>query len=600
MPVGLPKAKDRILGELIFVKTDFNNFGFLPRKATLTGKDDKPDYTLRQWVPARVRIRGRAKMQWLSRLSIRNKVLVIPFAGAIGFTCYLLFSYWTASSNVVALERARDVQFPILQAAERHLVGLRQVRDGLQAAVSAGEDEALQSVKTSAEALRSEIAQMSTIDPGAADEVDKISDALRRYLDASLTLSEQMIKGTADFSNMEAQIGQMTSTFSAVEQALTEFRDAQRQAFTESIDSANAAAERTVVVGFAVGVATVAFLFLIGMAIASALRRNIANVVDSLKDIAQGNGDLRRRIRKESEDEIGELVEWFNAFITKLQGIIGDVVATALPLADLAKQLKAASTDTLRQVDEQQNGGRRVQDAVEEMSGSVQAVAHSAADAASNAMEADGQAKAGLKVVKETVTQIEALARDVRSAAEVIKQLDADSASVGMVLDVIRNIAEQTNLLALNAAIEAARAGEQGRGFAVVADEVRTLASRTQQSTSEIQGMIERLQSAARSAVDVMSKGTRQAEISVSNSGAAGSSLEAITQTVASISQMNGRIAEATEQQQRVAQTIVRSVSEINDHAAKTSASAGRMADVSNNLDVLASKLEAVAKQFSI
>lgn len=539
-------------------------------------------------------------MQWLSGLSIRNKVLVIPFAGAIGFSFYLVFSYWTASSNVVTLERARDVQFPVLQAAERHLVSLTQVRDGLQAAVSAGEQEALQSVKSKASNLKTDVADLARLNPDADQEVEQISAALQRYLDVAVTLSEKMIAGTADFSNMESQIGQMTNAYAATEKALTSFRDAQRQAFTDSIDSANAAAARTVGVGFAVGVGTVAFLFLIAIAIATALRRNIANVVDSLKDIAQGNGDLRRRIRKESEDEIGELVEWFNAFVAKLQGIIGDVVATALPLAELAKQLKSASTDTLRQVDEQQNGGRRVQDAVEEMNSSVQAVAHSAADAASNAQEADGQAKAGLKVVKETVNQIEALARDVRSAADVIKQLDADSAAVGTILDVIRNIAEQTNLLALNAAIEAARAGEQGRGFAVVADEVRTLASRTQQSTSEIQGMIERLQSAARSAVDVMSKGTRQAEVSVNNSGAAGSSLEAITQTVASISSMNGRIAEATEQQQRVAQTIVRSVSEINEHAAKTSASAGRMADISNDLASLAGRLEAVARQFSI
>lgn len=539
-------------------------------------------------------------MHWLSGLSIRQKVLLIPIAGAIGFFFYLIVSYWTASSNVVLLERARDVQFPVLQSAEKQLVTLGQIRDGLQSAVSAGEEDALTAVKQRANVLQTEIRALADLDRDASSEVQKLNQALTAYLDVAVTLSEQMIKGTADFANLESKAAEMTGSYQRIEQALTSFRDAQQKAFTDSIDSANAAAQRTVVIGIAVGVGTVTLLFMIGLAIASALRRNIANVVDSLKDIAQGNGDLRRRIRKESTDEIGELVEWFNAFVAKLQGIIGDVVATALPLAELAKKLKVATTETLSQVGEQQNGGRRVQDAVNEMNNSVQSVAHSAADAASSAQEADGQAKAGLRVVKETVQQIEALARDVRSAADVIKQLDADSAAVGTILDVIRNIAEQTNLLALNAAIEAARAGEQGRGFAVVADEVRTLASRTQQSTSEIQGMIERLQSAARSAVDVMSKGTRQAEVSVTNSGAAGSSLEAITQTVASISSMNGRIAEATEQQQRVAQTIVSSVSEINEHAAKTSASANRMADVSNELAGLAGKLESVARQFSI
>jgi len=392
----------------------------------------------------------------------------------------------------------------------------------------------------------------------------------------------------------------MNTQFGDAERALSSFRDEQLDQFKSGINNSNSAAERAVFVGIFVGVGTVILMFAIAFGVANIMSRNIANVIESLKDIAQGDGDLRRRIKKESDDEIGELVHWFNTFVEKLQHIIGDVVATALPLAELAKKLSTVTTETKAQVEEQQIGAKSVQNAVNEMSNSVQAVAHSAAEAATSAQDADEQAKAGSKIVRETVGQIENLAHDVKQAAEVIRQLDADSASVGMVLDVIKGIAEQTNLLALNAAIEAARAGEQGRGFAVVADEVRTLASRTQQSTAEIQGMIERLQSAARSAVDVMSKGTRQAEVSVNNSASAGKSLESITETVTNISQMNMRIASATEQQQRVAKTIVASVGAINEHSQKTSASANRMTEVSHELASLASKLESVARQFSI
>ncbi|RMH48568.1 MAG: methyl-accepting chemotaxis protein, partial [Gammaproteobacteria bacterium] len=258
------------------------------------------------------------------------------------------------------------------------------------------------------------------------------------------------------------------------------------------------------------------------------------------------------------------------------------------------------TNETRNQVEEQQRGAQDVQNAVNEMSERVVSVASSAAKAAKSAQQADNEAKAGLGIVQENITQIRTLADDVRQAAEVIQQLDADSVSVGMVLDVIKSIAEQTNLLALNAAIEAARAGEQGRGFAVVADEVRTLASRTQESTTEIQNIIERLQAAARTAVDVMNKGTQQAEISVENSVNAGRSLESITQTVTTISQMNIEIADATEEQQAVAHRIVDFVKAINEHSQKTSSSAGRMAEVSNELARLASKLESVARQFSI
>ncbi len=539
-------------------------------------------------------------MQWLSGLSIRAKVLVIPWAGGIGFAIYLTYAYLTASANVDSLERVRDVHFPLLQAAERHLVTLRSVRDGLQSAVSAGEADALTAAKSTADKLKTEVAALGQLDAESASEVQAIARHIETWLGTAVPLSEGMLAGTADMSSIQSAAERMASQFNAAESALTTFRDERLNAFNSSIESANTTAQTAVGIGVGLGLLTVAFLFGVAIAIAAALRRNIGNVVDSLRDIAQGNGDLRRRLKKESSDEIGELVEYFNAFVAKLQGIIGDVVATALPLAELAKRLHKVTDETRLQVEEQQRGGRDVQHAVTEMNQSVQAVAHSAADAAQSARDADVQAKDGLRVVQATVRQIETLAGDVRQAADVIRQLDADSAAVGTILDVIRNIAEQTNLLALNAAIEAARAGEQGRGFAVVADEVRTLASRTQQSTAEIQGMIERLQSAARSAVDVMSKGTQSAEISVNNSGAAGERLEAITRTVTGITEMNVRIASATEQQQRVAHTIVSNVSAINEHAAHTSASANRLSEASQELAGLASKLESVARQFAI
>ncbi|QGX41172.1 methyl-accepting chemotaxis protein [Permianibacter aggregans] len=539
-------------------------------------------------------------MQWLNALPIRGKVLLIPIAGALAFTLYLIFSYWTASNNAHALERVRDVRFPSLQLAEKNLVDLKRYRDGLQQAVLAGEKDQLDAVKQQGDELVEEVIRLSSFDKESTREVDQIADTVAEYVSTAFNFSSQMVAGTADFSNMEADINRMNEQFNDAEKALSDFRDSQLNHFKSGINDANAAAERAVLIGVLVGVATVVLMFAIALAMASLMRRNLEHVITSLKDIAKGEGDLRRRIPKESQDEIGELVDWFNTFIEKLQHIIGDVVATALPLAELAQKLSRVTTETKAQVEEQQHGAVAVQTAVNEMNNSVESVAHSAAEAATSAQEADEQAKAGSKIVRETVSQIENLAVDVRQAAEVIRQLDADSASVGMVLDVIKGIAEQTNLLALNAAIEAARAGEQGRGFAVVADEVRTLASRTQQSTAEIQSMIERLQSAARSAVDVMSKGTRQAEISVNNSASAGKSLESITETVTNISQMNMRIASATEQQQRVARTIVNSVTAINEHSQKTSASAGRMTEVSNELAGLASKLEAVARQFSI
>ena len=234
------------------------------------------------------------------------------------------------------------------------------------------------------------------------------------------------------------------------------------------------------------------------------------------------------------------------------------------------------------------------------MNQSVIAVAESAAEAARAADEASSASSNGQSVVNNTVQSIQNLAKNVEETSHVIRQLENDSNQVGVVLDVIKGIAEQTNLLALNAAIEAARAGEQGRGFAVVADEVRTLASRTQQSTEEIQKTIEQLQSAAHKAVEVMSTGTSQAEGSVSEANKAGDSLVVIAQTINRISAMNGQIASSTDDQQAVARQIVSFVDEINARTDETSNNSKQLASASTELAGLAKNLENIARQFRV
>jgi methyl-accepting chemotaxis protein len=238
--------------------------------------------------------------------------------------------------------------------------------------------------------------------------------------------------------------------------------------------------------------------------------------------------------------------------------------------------------------------------AMNEMAATAQEVAQNANSAAEAAEGADLEAQKGQQVVTATLREINTLAASVEEAARVIQKLESDSDAIGSVLDVIGNIADQTNLLALNAAIEAARAGEQGRGFAVVADEVRTLASRTQKSTQEIQTMIEQLQSGARNAVAVMAQGTERAKVSVEQATRAGSSLAAITTAVASISDMNMHIARAANQQGEVANEINSNLASITTSVEHTSHSSTQLNSASEELSGLAASLKSLVGHFRI
>jgi methyl-accepting chemotaxis protein len=370
--------------------------------------------------------------------------------------------------------------------------------------------------------------------------------------------------------------------------------------FTASIDDANQQASTLITVGIVMGVFTTFVLFITAVLVVGGIKSSLLSIINSLKDLAKEDGDLTVRIQTKSKDELGDLAFWFNSFMEKLQGVVKEIVNTALPLSSLAKDLHQLTDDTNKTIAVQRQAADKAKFAVDDMSSSVIAEASSANEASSAANDSNNAADRGQQTVGVTVNNIRQLAANVQEASDVILKLETDANQVGAVLDVIKGIAEQTNLLALNAAIEAARAGEQGRGFAVVADEVRTLASRTQKSTEEIQKTIEQLQSAARSAVQKMQQSTVQAEQSVNSANQAGESLQVITTSIRRIREMNQHIASATEEQQVMANTIVNHVVDIVKHTEHSSQSAGNIAKASRELANLAQNLENIARLFRV
>jgi len=539
----------------------------------------------------------------LKNLSLTAKLSLVPAVALVGLVLYVVYTSLQLSATDSRLVLLETRSYPTLEKADAVIFQFSRVPALLNNAVAAGEpgilDEArevLQQIDSQQQALASLLSEQRQQHQALSDW----REAVRDYADNALAASTKLIDGSASFDDLRPSLDRMASDLAQAQKLGSDFRAQAYDDFQQTLVQTREANAATTRLGIILSLVLVVLVSLGAWLVIRSVMVNIRGVITSLQSIARGDGDLTQRVNVESNDEIGAMIELFNSFLDKLQRTIRQIIEAANPLGQVSKELYKLTQGSEENAKSQQHHTDSITRDILTMTGSIQEVAQRSQQASDEANSAARQAATAREHVGSLSTGISDLGDSVMGAVKAMEQLEEETQEVGSVLTVIRSIAEQTNLLALNAAIEAARAGEQGRGFAVVADEVRNLAQKTAASTAEIQQIIQRLQNSANTVLNVMTSNGEKSRASIERSIEATQLLEAIAGTVNQIDELNAGIAQFTQEQIGLSSSIRQETQVLQQDAQATANGAEATARLGEQLVSTGDHLRAATGQFRV